>query len=160
MSDSPTPESSSPAPAADDPYAFTPVPAASSRHDGFTPDRQRAFIAQLARIGVVSAAAKAVGMSAKSAYALRKRAGADSSFAAAWDLAAELGRGQALDLSIERALEGEVIPVFYGGRQIGRKTRYDNRLLIAALRALQHGQDRPHGTPFTAPTTRLDGIAP
>lgn len=139
--------------AAADPFAFTPHAAGSARHDGFTPARQRAFIAQLARIGVVSAAAKAVGMSAKSAYALRKRAGEASAFAAAWDRAVDEGRAHALDVSIDRALRGEVTPVFYGGRQIGRKVRYDNRLLIAALRLLH--RDRLDVAPRHA-----DGIVP
>jgi hypothetical protein len=155
MSDSPCPE-----PACRDPFAFAPVPAASRRHDGFTPARQREFIVQLARIGVVSAAAKAVGMSAKSAYALRKRAGADSGFAAAWDRAIDEGRAQALDLSIDRALHGEVIPVFYGGRQIGERTRHDNRLLIAAMRLLHQDQDRRLGAPSAAPAAHPDGISP
>ena len=124
----------------DDPLTFTPVPTASARHDGFTPARQREFIVQLARIGVVSAAAKAVGMSAKSAYALRKRAGEESGFAAAWDCAVEEGRARALDLSIERCIGGESVPVFYGGRQIGQHVRYDNRLLIAALRHVHFGR--------------------
>lgn len=44
-----------------DPLAFTPVPLARSRHDGWTPRRQRLFIDRLALIGLVSAAAKSVG---------------------------------------------------------------------------------------------------
>ncbi|MES2444381.1 MAG: hypothetical protein V4574_16260 [Pseudomonadota bacterium] len=116
--------------------AFTPVPGASPRHDGFTPARQRDFIAQLARIGVVSAAARAVGMSAKSAYALRKRAGEGSSFAAAWDHAVAEGRARALDTAIARALHGEATPVFYRGRQVGSRVRYNDGLLIAAIRAI------------------------
>ncbi len=132
-----------------DPLTFTPVPAASARRDGFTPARQREFIVQLARIGVVSAAAKAVGMSAKSAYGLRKRAGEESSFAAAWDAAVEEGRTHALDLSIERAIQGEVIPVFYRGRRIGSRVRYDNRLIIAALR-------RTHRDRYAAPAPPFD----
>jgi hypothetical protein len=135
MTDSSPP---SPPPEADpnDPFAFTPVPSASSRHDGWTPDRQRGFIDALMQIGVVNAAARSVGMSAKSAYALRKRAGEDSGFVRAWDVALREGRAQALDLAIERAIHGEAIPIFYRGRQVGRKVRHDNRLLIAALRAL------------------------
>jgi hypothetical protein len=120
----------------DDPLSFTPVPTASARRDGFTPERQREFILQLARIGLVSAAAKAIGMSAKSAYALRKRAGEDSGFAAAWDIAVESGRAQVMDLSIERAINGEVVPVFYRSRQVGSRVRHDNRLLITALRLM------------------------
>ena len=67
--------------------AFDPVPSASTRRDGWTPDKQRAFIERLGECGVVSIAARAVGMSPKSAYVLRKRPGAES-FAAAWDEAA------------------------------------------------------------------------
>ncbi|RHW16321.1 hypothetical protein D1610_15875 [Sphingomonas gilva] len=129
MTDSPAPD------AATDPLAFAPVKTAA-RHDGWTPARQRDFIAQLARIGVVGAAAKAVGMSAKSAYALRKRAGEGSGFAAAWAGALDIGRARALSLAIDRALNGEATPVFYRGRQIGERRRYDNRLLLAALRAI------------------------
>ena len=115
---------------------FAPVPSASTRHDGWTPAHQRAFINQLARIGVVRAAARAVGRSAKSAYALRRRAGVDSGFVRAWDRALALGREQALDTAIDRALTGEATPIFYRGRQVGERRRYDNGLLIAALRAL------------------------
>jgi len=127
--------------------AFTPIPSASTRHDGWTPARQREFILQLARIGVVSAAAKAVGMSPKSAYALRKRAGEASEFAAAWRFGLSEGRVHALDTAIERAFEGEQIPVFYGGRQIGHRTRYNNRLLIASLRATRPGRSRAEPPP-------------
>jgi hypothetical protein len=114
---------------------FAPVPSASTRHDGWTPQRQQDFIANLAQTGVVSAAARAVGMSPKSAYALRKRAGEDSGFAAAWDEALDLGRREALDTAIDRALHGEQVPVFYGGLQVGEYRRYNDGLLIAAIRA-------------------------
>jgi hypothetical protein len=126
---------SSPVPCGD-PLMFAPVASASRRHDGWTVGRQRAFILALARIGVVSAAAKSVGMSPKSAYALRRRAGEESGFARAWDAALGAGRAMALDVSIERALYGEVVPVFYGGLQVGERIRYDNRLLMAAIRAM------------------------
>jgi hypothetical protein len=113
---------------------FTPVPVTRARHDGWSVPKQRVFIAQLARIGLVSAAARAVGMSAKSAYALRKRPGAES-FAAAWDEAVGIGRFMAEMTAIDRAFDGEVRPVFYKGRQVGERVIHDNRLLIAVLRA-------------------------
>lgn len=128
MTESPTPR---------DLLAFTPVPGARARHDGWLPERQRGFIDALARLGLVNAAARSVGMSAKSAYALRKRAGEDSSFARAWDAAVGEGRAQALDTGIERAIHGERIPVFYRGREVGHRIRYDSRLLIAAMRAVR-----------------------
>ncbi len=45
----------------DDLLAFTPVPSASRRRDGWTEPRQREFIAALSRCGSVSAAARQVG---------------------------------------------------------------------------------------------------
>ncbi|KQS04665.1 hypothetical protein ASG11_10730 [Sphingomonas sp. Leaf357] len=120
-----------------DPLDFTPVPGqtATVRHDGWTPARQVAFIAALAAIGLVSAAAKSVGMSRKSAYALRKRAGAES-FAAAWDAALKRGQAEVLSIAIDRALHGVTTPVFYRGRKVGECQKFNDRLLIAAIRAI------------------------
>lgn len=126
-------------PESPDILAFAPVPSASTRHDGWTPARQRDFIDRLARIGLVASAARAVGMSPKSAYALRKRGGAES-FAAAWDAALDHGRFRARSTAIERALHGVVTPVFYRGRQIGERRRFNDALLIAVLRS---ADDRP-----------------
>lgn len=75
-------------------------------------------------------------MSAKSAYALRARAGAES-FAAAWDEAIRDGRMNTDLAAIHRAIEGVMQPVFYRGRQVGERRVYNDRLLIAALRT--HG---------------------
>lgn len=104
------------------PPAFTPVPSRTSRRDGWTPARQRDFLVQLCRIGLVGAAARVVGMSRKSAYALRRRSGAES-FAAAWDEAVEWGLDAACAGAIERALEGVATPVFSRGLQIGERRR-------------------------------------
>jgi len=102
-----------------DPFPFEPVPSATNRQDGWTPDRQRAFIAAFALIGMVSAAARAVGMSRKSAYALLERAGPRSSFARAWQAARSEGRARAEGTAIERAINGVEIPYFYRGEQRG-----------------------------------------
>ena len=119
----------------DDPFGFDPVPSASRRHDGWTAERQRLFIAALAEIGMVSAAAKAAGMSRKSAYALLKRAGPESSFARAWAEAQASGETSAYYTTICRAVSGVEVPYFYRGVQRGTRRVYDNRLLIAAFRA-------------------------
>jgi len=134
---------------APDPLAFEPVPSASTRGDGWTPRRQRDFIAQLARIGIVSAAAKAVGMSAKSAYRLRERAdallGPGNAFARAWAAACDAGRCAAAAIAMDRAIEGVEVPVFYRGRQCGTRRVYDNRLLIAALHLAEREAERDRG---------------
>ena len=125
----------SPPPAADPqahPLAFTPVATASRRHDGWTPDRQRKFMAALAVSGGVGGAAKSVGMSPTSAYNLRKRQGAES-FAAAWDAALEQGRERAFQIVCDRALNGVTTPRFYRGRFVGMRHRYDYRGIMAAL---------------------------
>ena len=68
--------------------AFHPVPVAP-RSDGWTPERQAAFIGYLAETRSVAEAARRTGKDKTSAYRLRKRPGA-AGFAAAWDAA--LGR--------------------------------------------------------------------
>lgn len=127
------------APPALDPIPFDPVPTASTRHDGWTPQRQRAFIDALGRCGLVAAAAREVGKARKSAYRLRARAGAES-FCVAWDIAVDQGRTVATSTAIERAMEGVAVPVFRRGIQVGERRRYDNRLLIAALRQWSPGR--------------------
>jgi hypothetical protein len=123
-----------------DPLAFEPVPFARRRHDGWTPERQRLFIAALARIGMVSAASAAVGMSRKSAYALIERAGPESSFASAWREAQAKGRMTAEFTAIERAIDGVEQPYFYRGKQYGARRVYNDRLLIDALAAMHRSQ--------------------
>src|SRR5688572_26566069 len=77
---------------------FYPVPT-RTRRDGWTIQRQADFLGMLAETGSVMGACEAVGMSRKSAYALRARPGA-ASFAAAWDaaLGAPVRKVTAMDL--------------------------------------------------------------
>lgn len=114
----------------DDPYAFTPV-ATASRSDGWTPDRQRRFIVELAQHGGVAVAARSVGMSPQTANRLRKRPDA-SSFARAWDAAVEEGRARSYDEALKRGIEGVIVPVVRAGKIVGHRRRFDNRLLYAA----------------------------
>lgn len=68
------------------PPEFTPVPV-RSRRDGWTPERQFAYVAALAEFGHGGRAAQAVGMSEQSACRLRRRPGAaafDRLCEAAW----------------------------------------------------------------------------
>lgn len=71
--------------------SFTPVPV-RYRRDGWTPARQRAFIAALAGRGCVLAACRRVGKSAEAFYQLARRPDA-ASFRAARDAAFRLARG-------------------------------------------------------------------
>lgn len=114
---------------------FTPVPITRRRHDGWTPARQRAFIAALATTGVVASAARSVGMGVTSAYNLRRRAGAES-FAEAWDIVETAARDLALAFVIDQATHGTTRPRFYRGRYVGQVHSYETRMALAALRAL------------------------
>lgn len=58
----------------------------SARRDGWTGERQRAFIAALAQTGCVAKACDRAGISARSAYRLRRQV-RGAHFARAWDLA-------------------------------------------------------------------------
>ena len=70
--------------------AFTPVPRKQPRHDGWTPERQKAFIEALADTGCVSIACRMVNMSQPSYYQLRRQPGGES-FRAAAEAAQSLG---------------------------------------------------------------------
>lgn len=69
---------------------FSPVPV-RYRRDGWTPQRQRAFIATLAGSGCVAGACCHVGKSAEAAYRLARRPDA-AAFRAAWEAALRLFR--------------------------------------------------------------------
>ena len=111
--------------------ALDPVPL-RPRDDGWTPARQRAFLEALASCGSVSAAARRVGMSRESAYALRRRSDARG-FAQAWDAARLLAAEHLVDLAWDRAVQGEVRPLVYHGEVVGEVRHYDNRLLLGLI---------------------------
>lgn len=113
--------------------AFTPVPRACNRHDGWTADRQRGFIEALADTGSVKAAAHAVNMTPEGAYQLRRHPRA-ASFRKAWEAALALGVQRLEDVAMERALHGTEVPVYSYGKLIGSRVVYNDRLLMFILR--------------------------
>src|SRR5690606_34866623 len=78
-------------------------------------------------------ACRAVGMSERSAYALRARADAIS-FRNAWDTALDYAIRRLSDAALSRALNGVTVPVFFQGEQIGERRYYDERLTMFLLR--------------------------
>jgi hypothetical protein len=103
------------------------------RFDGWTPNRQVAFIQALAESACVAEACRAVGMSQRSAYALRARADAIS-FRNAWDTALDYAIRRLSDAVLSRAIDGVAVPVFYKGEHIGEKRYFDERLAMFLLR--------------------------
>ncbi|MFC3101313.1 hypothetical protein [Altererythrobacter lauratis] len=115
------------------------------RHDGWTPDRQARFLDELAASHCVSTAAKAVGMSRQSAYALRARMRGEP-FDLAW-AAALMCRFDALaEAAMDRALNGVEVPHYYKGELVGTSRRFDERLTVALL-AMRAGF-APAGPPY------------
>ncbi len=122
----PAPDSTPPFP------GFEPVPV-RPRVDGWTPERQRAFIEHLAETLCVDAAAALVGMTGDSARRLRRRPGAEG-FAAAWDAALRRGlseRGRAA--LIDEAVNGRLVRRFYHGELISEERVRSPRLLLALI---------------------------
>ena len=121
---------------------FEPVPQQRRRRVGWDADRQRAFIALLARVPSVVRAAKAVGMSARSAYKLLDRPEAEQ-FGKAWEMALEYGMERLRGVSIGRCLEGgDFVPVYRKGRLVRVDFRRNDRLAIALLSG--KGRDVDH----------------
>lgn len=119
--------------------AFEPVPRKCNRHDGWTPDRQRAFIEGLADTGSVAAACRAVNMTPEGAYHLRRQPGADS-FRAAWAAALDCGVTMLEDKVMERAIHGVEVPVLSCGKQFGTRRVYNERVAMLILQARLPGK--------------------
>ena len=112
---------------------FTPVPRQYHRHDGWTPARQKAFIEALADTGSVSRAAAMVNMAQTNCYTLRRAPGAEE-FRRAWEAALDFGVARMKDIAFERAIEGQLMPVFKDGKLMGFSRKRNDALLMFCLR--------------------------
>ncbi|WP_309603314.1 hypothetical protein [Sphingomonas sp.] len=121
---------------------FTPVPRKRRRHDGWTEARQRVFIQSLAACGSVSAAARHVGKTARSAYRLLDSEGA-TSFSLAWDKAIEEGIERTRSDALIRALFGALVPIYRRGKLQRVELRKSDRLALGLL-----GGNRQTGSSF------------
>ncbi|NYT42029.1 hypothetical protein HZY97_14760 [Sphingomonas sp. R-74633] len=134
---------------------FTPVPR-KYRVDGWTAERQRAFIDALADTGSVKHAARRINMSPEGAYYLRRQPGAEE-FRAAWTAALDHGVQALVDVALERAFDGVPIPIYYKGEQCGEKRWYNDRLLMFLLK--HHLPARYDPTPLPRGTRHPDTVA-
>jgi len=116
---------------------FTPVPR-RYRRNGWTPERQKAFIEALADTGCVTRAAAMVNIAQTNAYELRRAPGAEE-FRRAWDAVLAFRARPIRDAAFERAMEGELVPVFAGGKLMGFRRKKNDALLMFILR--HYGQD-------------------
>lgn len=121
------------------PPPFDPVPV-RARHDGWTPERQRRFIEALAATACVEDSARAVGMSATSAYNLNARPDAVA-FRAAWDAALDFAAGHLKAAVFSRAIHGVPVPHYYKGELVGEHRRYNDRLAMFVMNHYGMGDD-------------------
>lgn len=125
-----------------------------ARADGWTAEKQRAFLENLAACGSVSGAARSVGMSRESAYALRRRA-EGRGFAQAWDAARLLATEHLVEVAWDRALNGVVRPIWYHGELVGEVVHHDSRLLLGLIAqnrrlAAEQGAGQGHISPLAS----------
>jgi len=110
------------------------LPARRPRHDGWTVERQEAFLKALATCACVTHAARSVGMSRESAYQLYHRPSAFA-FRRGWDAALDCSLRLVEDEAWSRAVNGVARPIFYQGEQVGEYRHYDERLTMFLLRS-------------------------
>ena len=108
---------------------FTPVPRNGKPWMGITAQRQAAFIAHLAGSGSVKMAAKSIGISSSALYQLRKAEGAES-FAAAWEVAIEMGARRVLDTLMDHAIHGIPETLSKDGVVILERRKYNTRAMM------------------------------
>ena len=108
---------------------FTPVPRATKRWNGLTELKQRTFIQLLADSGSVTMAAKAIGTTTSAMYGLRRREGAES-FAAAWEVAVDIGARRVLDTLVEHAIHGTPETILQDGEVVAERRRYNHRAMM------------------------------
>lgn len=111
---------------------FTPVPV-RPRNDGWTVEKQIAFIEALAETGIVEHACGRVGMSRTSADKLRRRSDG-APFRRAWQIAVDYAGYRIEEDAHRRSRHGVVRPIFYKGEQVGEYRHYDERLTMFLLR--------------------------
>lgn len=100
------------------------------RHDGWTPQRRRAFLRALGETGCVRDACARARISNTSAYRMRKRCPV---FAKAWDRALTKVAPTIEQAAFERAVNGWEEPVWHGGKLVGHRRRYSDGLLRLLL---------------------------
>lgn len=117
---------------------------------GWSAERQRLFLVNLAETGSVHLASAAARLTARSAYRLRARSPA---FAAAWDTADQLAVGRLSAIAFDRAIHGRTEQVWQEGELVAEKRLPSDRLLMWLLARLDPRR-------FAAPwEVRKDGAA-
>lgn len=146
----PPADPSSSSAAAATPFDGVPLEDSRKRLAGWSAERQRLFLTNLAETGSVHLASAAARLTARSAYRLRARSPA---FAAAWDTADQLAVGRLSAIAFDRAINGRTEQVWEDGQLVREKRLPSDRLLMWLLARLDPRR-------FAAPwELRKDGTA-
>jgi hypothetical protein len=124
------------------PFDGVPLDDSRKRHAGWSAERQRLFLINLAETGSVHLASAAARLTARSAYRLRARS---PGFAAAWDTADQLAVGRLSALAFDRAINGRTEQVWQDGHLVAEKRLPSDRLLMWLLARLD---PRRFGAPW------------
>lgn len=127
---------------------FEPVPRKNILIRGWTPKKQRGFIAALRESGSVRLSTAEVGMGYEGVYKLRHAPGAES-FARAWDEAVSIGARRVRDVFIDQNIHGIPERVVIGKDVVVERRRFNHRSMIWLL---QH--HLPHDYPGGSTTHR------
>lgn len=98
----------------------------------FTVDRQKVFLEEYAKTGVISQAARAAGVAPSTVSRARDQS---DTFDWAFNQAQMLAVGKLEAEAIRRAKDGYEVPVFQGGEEVGVQKYYSDGLLKFLLRA-------------------------
>ena len=132
------------------PFDGIPLEDSRKRLAGWSAERQRLYLINLAETGSVHLASAAARLTARSAYRLRARSPA---FAAAWDTADQLAVGRLSAIAFDRAINGRTEQVWHEGVLVAEKRLPSDRLLMWLLARLDPRR-------FAAPwELRKDGAA-
>jgi len=137
---------------------FEPVPV-RRRQDGWTTERQLAFVEKLADTNSITAACKHVGMSRESVRKLRRRPGGRA-FRDACDAALDCGYAAIEEAAAERSRNGVPRPIFYKGEQVGEWRHFDERLTMFLLRFRRRHRFGPEADSLPRPASDLPGFDP
>ena len=135
-------------------FPFTPA-SVRARHDGWSAQKQYAFIEALAETGVVEEACRRVGMSRTSADNLRHRPDG-MHFRRAWEAALDYSLHLIEEEAFLRSRRGVARPIFHKGEQVGEYRHYDERLTMFLLRSRRPQRYGKWIERMLAPDTELE----
>lgn len=158
-------DSAATTPAVAEPFDGVPLDDSRKRLAGWSAQRQRLFLANLAETGSVHLASAAARLNARSAYRLRTRSPA---FARAWDAALQLSVGRLSAIVFDRAINGRVEQLYRDGELIGERRVPSDKLLTWLLARLdpkrfalpweQRGDTDPQAAAVAAFPALLDAV--